>query len=563
MAGADPLQQYRDACAELTAAGSAFAIQDPDEPYRRVFAGTPVTLNAFLETVRQEHSARDFLEFQRKRKTFQEIFDSADNLAAGLHLHHGITAGDVVGLAMRNLPEWFIAFFALIRLGAVVALLNSRGTPEEIAYTASRVGSRLVIADDPRDDELKGRTDCPVMGLAELKALATDRGSAAMPPMPAQTADDPAIILFTSGTTGRPKGATMTNRNMCLVAREGEFRREAALTIAAKQYGYPIDALRQASPLSSSLLVFPMFHISGLTILLMSLAGGGLMTLMERWNPAEALDRIEANHVNALSGPSLIFSDMLALPNAPEKLRSVRNFSIGGQSTPVGLARRLLETFPAAGMSGGWGQTEASGPVTAGSADVYGAFPGTVGMTAPLADIRVVDADGKLLPAGEIGELEVRAPQVMKGYWNDEAATCEAFRDGWLRTGDMGRFDEHGLVYIADRAKDMVISAGENIYCAEVERVLSMLDDQLEVAIFGVPDERLGERAIAAVVLRDDVSSKLQADSVRAHVRSQLAEYKVPSEVCFDLGPLPRNDLGKVDKVALARRYHDHWQNRA
>jgi len=554
----NPLQLYRDACAELTADGAAFAIQDRDEPYRRVFAGTPVNLNAFFAVVREQHGSQDFLEYQRKRLTISDTFEAADRLAARLHSEHAIAAGDVVGLAMRNLPEWFIAFFALVRIGAVVALLNSRGSPEEIAYTASRVGCRLIIADDPRDAQLQGLADCPVMGLDELREMAARRGSAAMPPMPVQTADDPAIILFTSGTTGRPKGATMTHRNMCLVAREGEFRREAGLAVTAKRIGHPVEALRQASPPSSSLLVFPMFHISGLTIMLMALAGGGLITLMERWNPAEALDRIEANQVNALSGPSLIFSDMLALPDAVEKLRSVRNFSVGGQSTPVGLARRLLETFPASGMSGGWGQTEASGPVTSGSADIYGMFPGTVGMTAPLADIRVVDADGKPVPTGEIGELEVRAPQVMKGYWNDEEATREAFRESWLRTGDLGRFDEHGLVYIADRAKDMVISGGENIYCAEVERVLSMLEWQIEVALFGVADDRLGERTVAAIVPRDDLASQADAEQVRAHVRAHLADYKVPSELRFDLGPLPRNDLGKVDKAELARRYHDH-----
>ena len=553
----NPLQLYRDACAELTAEGGAFEIRERDEPYRRVFAGTADNLNVFFSAVRQHHASQDFLEYQRKRLRNSDTFGAADNLAARLHTEHRVAAGDVVGLAMRNLPEWFIAFFALVRIGAVVALLNSRGSPEEIAYTAKRVGCRMIVADDPRDTQLQGLADCTVMGLDELREMAAGCGSAAMPPMPLQSADDPAIILFTSGTTGRPKGATMTHRNMCLVAREGEFRREVGLAITARRVGHPVEALRQASPPSSSLLVFPMFHISGLTIMLMALAGGGLITLMERWNPAEALDRIEDNQVNALSGPSLIFSDMLALPDAVDKLRSVRNFSVGGQATPVGLARRLLETFPASGMSGGWGQTEASGPVTSGSADIYGMFPGTVGIAAPLADIRVVGAEGKPVPTGEIGEVEVRAPQVMKGYWNDEEATREAFRDGWLRTGDLGRFDEHGLVYIADRAKDMVISGGENIYCAEVERVLSMLEWQVEVALFGVADDRLGERAVAAIVPRDDLTSQADADEVRAHVRAHLADYKVPSEVRFDLGPLPRNDLGKVDKAELASRYHD------
>jgi len=161
-----------------------------------------------------------------------------------------------------------------------------------------------------------------------------------------------------------------------------------------------------------------------------------------------------------------------------------------------------------------------------------------------------------VLPPGEIGELEARGPTVMKGYWNDPEATSATFRDGWLRTGDMGQFDEWGMVYIADRAKDMVICAGENIYCAEVERVLSMLDGQAEVALFGVPDDRLGERAVAAVVWRDDASTPAGEDEVIAHVRAHLADYKAPSEVRFDLGPLPRNGLGKLDKARLVERYH-------
>lgn len=206
-------------------------------------------------------------------------------------------------------------------------------------------------------------------------------------------------------------------------------------------------------------------------------------------------------------------------------------------------------------MAGGWGQTECSGPVTFGTAATYAMFPGTVGMTSTLAEIRVVDPEGRELPAPAIGELEVRGPMVMKGYWNDPEATASVFRDGWLRTGDMGHFDEEGMVYIADRAKDMVISAGENIYCAEVERVLSMLDGQAEVALFGVPDERLGERAVAAVVWRGDGSSSVGQAEVIAHVRMHLADYKAPSEVRFDLGPLPRNSLGKVDKARLIARY--------
>ncbi len=551
------IDQCLGAVAELTGPGGPFEIANRTVPAKRCYAGTPRNLNRFFEGARQTYRDLPFLEFNRERVTFGEMFDAADKLAAGLHGRHSLGKGDVVGLAMRNCQEWFIGFFAIIRLGATAALINSRGTADEMADAANRADCRLILADDRRAAQLASEVTCPVLDFAALHALMISGQQADMPPMPDPEPDDPALIQFTSGTTGRAKGATMTHRNMCQVAREGDFRRDLALSIIARQIGQPLEVLRKAASSPGALLVFPMFHISGITNLLMALSSGGLMAVMHKWNPAEALDIIETNHVSALSGPSLIFADILALPNAAERLRSVRSFAVGGQATPVSLATRLTGSVAGSGMAGGWGQTECSGPVTFGTSGVYAAFPGAAGITSTLADLRVVDKDGQELAAPEIGELEVRGPMVMKGYWNDPEATANAFRDGWLRTGDMGYFDEYGAVYIADRAKDMVISAGENIYCAEVERVLSMLEGTGEVALFGVPDERLGERAVAAVVWRDDFAMQLGPDEVIAHVRAHLADYKAPSQVCFDLGPLPRNNLGKVDKARLIARYNE------
>ena len=543
------------AVAALTGPGGAYEIACPDDPAKRGYAGTPRNLNRFLEERRREFRDLDFLEFSGERFTFGEVFDRADRLAEGLHTRHGIGGGDVVGIAMYNCLEWFTGFFAILRLGAVAALLNSRGAGEEIADAATRSDCKLILADERRMGELEGQAPCPMLGLAAIGELSRAEASGGLPPMPDPEPDEPALIQFTSGTSGRAKGATMTHRNMCSVAREGEFRRDLALTVVSQKTGHPLEALQKAAASPASLLVFPMFHISGITMVLMALATGGLMAVMRKWNAAEALDIIEANRIGALSGPSLIFNDLLALPNAAERLACVRSFAVGGQATPLSLARRITGTVQGSGMAGGWGQTECSGPVTFGTAAIYAMFPGTVGMTSTLADIRVVDADGNVLQPGEIGELEARGPTVMKGYWNDPEATAAAFRDGWLRTGDMGQFDEWGMVYIADRAKDMVICAGENIYCAEVGRVLSMLDGQAEVALFGVPDDRTGERAVAAVVWREDAEARAGEDEVIAHVRGHLADYKAPSEVRFDLGPLPRNGLGKVDKARLVERY--------
>ena len=551
------IEQCRNAVAELTAPGALFEIANANDPARRGYAGTSRNLNRFLEGARQSWTDLDFLEFGGVRVTFKDVFEQADKLAAGLHAQHCVGTGDVVGLAMRNCLEWFVGFLAIVRTGAIAALINSRGTLDEMADAAARTDCRLILADEQRAGQLKGTARCLVLDIAELQAMMNADPAPDLPAMPDPEPDDPAIIQFTSGTTGRAKGATMTHRNMCQVAREGDFRRDLALTVAARQTGHPVEMLRKASGAPALLLVFPMFHISGITNLLMALSSGGLLAVMHKWNPAEALAIIETNRVSALSGPSLIFADILALPNAAERLRSVRSFAVGGQATPDSLARRLTSAVAGSGMTGGWGQTECSGPVTFGTSALYAMFPGTTGITSTLAEIRVVGADGRTLPLPQIGELEVRGPMVMKGYWNDPQATAAAFRDGWLRTGDMGHFDEYGAVYIADRAKDMVISAGENIYCAEVERVLCMMDGQAEVALFGVPDERLGERAVAALVWREDSAVRLGPDEVIAHVRAHLANYKAPSEVRFDLGPLPRNNLGKVDKAALFKRYSE------
>lgn len=554
MAGS-PLELYREVIAEMTVPDGPFALEDRDGSGIRIYAGTPRNVNAVAQHARSVYGKREFLHCQGQRMTFEEVFAASDRLAAQLVAQFGIAAGDRVGIAMRNRPEWFSAFFAIQRLGAIAVALNSRGTPDEIGWAASHVGCKLVIADDERAEGLVDVLDCPVLDEAGFAKLTMDCDLSGVPPVPDPEPEDAALILFTSGTTGRPKGAIMMHRNLCTMAREMEMRTEQGLLHNARKLGFDVEALRARMPPSSMLLIFPMFHISGITIMFGAMMSGGLVTLMRRWNPEEALDLIEANEVGALSAPSLVYADLLALPDAQHRLRSLRSTSIGGQATPEALAQRIRECVPSAGLVGSWGQTETTGAATGVPAEVFAVHPGTVGQPSPILDLRVTDERGNVLTAHEVGEFEARGPIVMKGYWNDEEATVAAFRDGWLRTGDLGWFDENGLFYIADRAKDMVISAGENIYCAEVERVLSMIEHQREVALFGVPDERLGERAIAAVVMHKDATEPPEAENVRDHVRKHLADFKIPAEVRFDLGPLPRNVVGKVDKIALAHRY--------
>ena len=554
----DPLAEYREVTADLTGRGGPFALQFTDDPRKREFAGTPESLVAVLLEARRRYADQRFLSNEDDHRSFEEIFSAADHVAANLRDMHQIRAGDRVGLAMRNRIEWFIAFFAIQRLGAIATLLNSRGAAEELASTAEQVGCSVVIADDARSERLRDCAACAVIDLVDLEALSSGGNLETLADVPAPDSDDPSLIIFTSGTTGKPKGATLTHRNLCSVIRDLQLRIETMMQLIARQFGQDVEDIRPVMPPPPpTLLITPLFHISGIVSMLSSFFTGSRIILMRRWDAEQALDLIEANGVGALSGPSLVFSDLLELPDAVQRMKSLRQSAIAGQATPARLGAQLRDGLPGMGVTSSWGQTELTGAATTATAALFAAHPGSVGLRVETLDIKVIDGDGNSLPAGEVGELCVRGPSVMKGYWGDDQANEAGFKDGWLCSGDLGWIDGDGLIYIADRAKDMVISAGQNIYCAEVERVLSMLEEQQEVALFGVADERLGERTIAAVVLRGDAASSLSEEDVREHVRKHLADYKVPTEVRFDLGPFPRNDLGKIDKTKLSQRFHE------
>jgi acyl-CoA synthetase (AMP-forming)/AMP-acid ligase II len=306
-------------------------------------------------------------------------------------------------------------------------------------------------------------------------------------------------------------------------------------------------------PRLSTLLVFPLFHISGVTAFFSAILAGGMLTTVRRWRADTALPMISANRISMLSGPPLILGDLLDQPGASEHLVTVSHIVAGGQATPPSLVVRIAEALPAAAQGVGWGMTEVAGSVSAASGPLFAARPASCGRLSPLMELRVVDDEGHDVPLGKTGELWLRGALVMQGYWNAPEASAAAFAGDWYKTGDVGCADADGFVYIVDRKKDMVISAGENIYCAEVERVLASDEAFTEVALFGIPDERFGERAIAAVTLRKG-HSRTEA-AVQAFARASLADYKVPAAVVFDLGPLPRNTTGKIDKAKLRTTY--------
>jgi long-chain acyl-CoA synthetase len=361
--------------------------------------------------------------------------------------------------------------------------------------------------------------------------------------------DLPAAILFTSGTTGMVKGAILSHRALITGIMSVQLAGLMVLHDTARQHGIPVETILATLPQAALLQVYPLFHISGLGAAFLSpFVSGGKIVIMPRWDTDEALRLIAAEKVTQLTAVPTMLWDMLNRAKLGEAdLSSVRNIGTGGQALPVNLLDAMRVAAPQAVMGTGYGLTETAGSVAMAVGEDFIRNRASAGRVLNLVDMVTLDGAGQPQPAGEIGEIAVRGPMVMSGYWNAPASTEAVLSaDGWFRTGDIGYVDEENYVFIVDRAKDMVISGGENIYCAEVERVLGELPGVSECAAFGMPDERLGEVLVATVVAQG-----LDADAIKAAIGERLARYKVPAHVAFSSETLPRNVMGKVDKKLL------------
>jgi long-chain acyl-CoA synthetase len=569
------IQDYAEIRRMLTDDDGPFALREVDAAGRkvRVYAQAARNLPAIFDQVEASFAGRDLVADAERCWSYAEIFARSRRLAGALQDRFGVRPGDRVGLAMRNRVEWFVSFVAVVRIGGVAVLFNSRSAADELAAAAADVGCLVFIADDKRAEMLRGSDAATPIILIDDALSSAANISLATPfdevvaeaPRDAEAVDSdpdrPMAILFTSGTTGRAKGAVITHRNLANLAANIQFLNTLGFMLAAKQAGVALDAPGLTTPRVSALLVFPLFHISGLVTFFATMLGGGMMTTIRRWRADDALSLISSNGITVLSGPPQIIGDLLDQPGASEQLASLVHLGAGGQATPPSLVTRIAQALPKTAQGAGWGMTEVVGGASAISGPVFAQRPTSCGQLSPIMELRVVDESGRDVPAGETGEFWLRGSLLMQGYWNAPEATKATFEGDWYKTGDVGFVDAEGFIYVVDRKKDMVISGGENIYCAEVERVLSSDEAFAEAAMFGVPDERLGERAIAAVTLRNGhVRSE---EAVKAFVRASLADYKVPSAVVFDLGPFPRNVTGKVDKKKLRAAYLQRLQESA
>jgi long-chain acyl-CoA synthetase len=531
--------------AALTAPGMPFEVSERNG--LRQFVNMPHDLGALIEAARR-HGEKTFIVEDGVRLSFNDVFARRDALVPAL----GISKGDRFAICMRNNSAWMIAFMAIIRAGGVAALINSRGAPEELAAAVADVSPVVVIADQHRSDLLRaggftGRIlmpeDFPMTPAGEL------------PARPVNQPGDPAAILFTSGTTGRVKGALLSHLNLTTGLLSMQLSGVMILQGYAAQMGVSVETLMASMPQQAVLLVYPLFHISGLgSAFLSPLFAGSKIVIMRRWDPAEALRLIAQEQITMFTGVPTMLWDLLHSANLAEAdLSSLRNIASGGQALPVNLLDAIRAACPKAAMGTGYGMTESAGAVAQAVGQDFIRNRASAGRVLPLVDMRILGPNQAELPRGETGEIVVRGAQVMTGYWNRPEDTAEVLSaDGWLHTGDVGYIDEEGYVFIFDRKKDMVISGGENIYCAEVERVLGLMPGITECATFGIADERLGE-LLVAVVCAANLTDMAIVDFVKGH----LAHYKAPGRIAFSPDPLPRNAVGKIDKMKLRALWPD------
>jgi long-chain acyl-CoA synthetase len=362
--------------------------------------------------------------------------------------------------------------------------------------------------------------------------------------------DDLFAICYTSGTTGQPKGATLTQRQVI-----ANLQNIIVLGFAAVMRGTPPPEV-ESKVQSASLLVVPLFHVTGcLSTMTLNYATGAKLVLMPvgRFDPDVAMQIIERERITSIGGVPTVMWRILESPNLGRwDLSSVQRASYGGAPAAPELVERIEQVFPRlrSTLTTAYGLTETASVATAHGGEDYFTHPGSVGRAAPTIELRVVDESGREVPAGERGEIWIKGPTVMnRGYWRRPDANEASFTDGWFHTGDIGYLDADGFLYLVDRAKDMIIRGGENVYCVEVEHVLFDHPDVIDAAVVGVPHRTLGEEVKAVVQLRAGATTTVE--ELRAFCRKHLADFKVPEYVEIRDEPLPRNPAGKVLKNLL------------
>ncbi len=524
----------------------------------KTFANRMPNLRDFAAVARN-HGDAEFLVQGDMRLSFADAFDRGQRLAATLHDRFGVAPGDRVGVVGANAADWVVSYWAGVILNAVVVPFNAWWTAEELEFGLDDSGTSFVLCDERRAEVVHAagfaphRTavwgegaEAPAGAHAFEDVLASE--PLALDAVPARGEDETAVIFYTSGTTGRPKGSANTHRNIVSNFLNAVSFTAAAALAAGEQPGG--DGTQDAD-----LCVVPLFHATAnMAIMTPFTYAGNKLVFMPpgKFDPDVAGRTIETERVTRFGGVPTIVARILD-SGAHERydFSSITMISYGGAPASPHLLERVEAAFPSIRerIVQGYGLTETSAISTLNIGPDYHARPDSVGIAAPTVELRIAGPDGEALPAGDVGEIWIRGASVIPGYWNRPHVNEEAFTDGFLHTGDVGYLDDDGFLYITDRAKDMVIRGGENVYCAEVEGVLESHKAVREVAVVGAPHPEWGEEVKAVIVVQPGEAA--DPAELAAHCAGHLARFKVPTRWEFRTDLLPRNPSGKVLKAPL------------
>jgi long-chain acyl-CoA synthetase len=546
---------------ELTAPGEMFEVTTVDVRGHelKVFANATNSLRDIWATS-AGHADKDYLVYQDQRWTYAQAHADVNAIAAWL-VANGVRQHDRVAIAMRNYPEWILAYWAVVSMGAVVVAINAWWVTEELEYGLKDCSPKVFIGDRERVERL-----IPVIGeFPDMKVVAVrcDGGqhSRLVPwteviaaaggiPQADIDPDDDACIFYTSGTTGHPKGAQLTHRGFVNNLFSLMFIRTAqsAALVRAGKLEQPEGATLDLQP--SAIITTPLFHVTANQGVLSTTAGGGKVVVMYKWDAGEALRIIEEEKISSFSGVPVMARELISHPDFQTRdTSSLAALAGGGSKFPPDLVEKIQRSEDVPAPTQGYGMTEIHGMISFIGADYFADKPNSAGKVLPTYEVKCINEEGNALNFGERGEICVRGVQVFKGYLNRPEATAESIVDGWLHTGDIGYLDEGGFLYVVDRIKEMVLRGGENVYCAEVEAVLYHHDAIAECVVFSVPDERLGEEVGAAIYCNS--GNTVTADELRGYCKDRLAAYKIPRYIWIVEQQLPRNASGKFVKREL------------
>ena len=543
----DPISRI-DAIRHLTAAGMPLEITRQDVAGRpqRVFTSAPRSLR---EIYTAAVSDQPFIVFGDTRLTFAESWRQTSAFAAALVDRFGVAPGDRVAISLRNYPEWMIAFQAITAIGAVAVAANSHWPADELAHAVGDTEPRVLILDAERQAGWQAAGPPVPVPVVAVRTLADQRGAALAwddllaayrdAPIPPQSpaSDDLATILYTSGSTGHPKGVPSTHRNIISALLSWELDAQVANLRAG---------VTPAPAAQAALLAIPLFHVTGLhAVYLSSFRAQRKLVSMHKWDPAEAIGLIEREGITHVNAPSAVTGDLL---NEARRrgigLPGLQVLGGGGAARAPEQVRAIASQLAGAMPVTGWGMTETNAIGTGIRGQDYVNHADTVGQVSAVLDLRVVDEEGRELPPSEAGELQVRGTSVVRSYWRRPDADAQAFHGEWFRTGDQATIDAEGYVRIVDRLKDLIIRGGENIGCGKIEAALLEHPAVREATVFGVPDERLGEEVAACLFL----SAPVDRDELVAFVKGKLAPFELPRRIEFWPEPFPRTASGKLLK---------------